>query len=89
MVCINCNIFCFQGLLHIAETNLKKQGMLPLTFASASDYDKVLPDDKVSLLGLKDLAPGKVRHFLSVFSSKVFMLSDTRFELNFIAFAIG
>uniref|UniRef100_A0A0M3HSI8 Aconitate hydratase, mitochondrial n=1 Tax=Ascaris lumbricoides TaxID=6252 RepID=A0A0M3HSI8_ASCLU len=47
------------GLLHIAETNLKKQGMLPLTFASASDYDKVLPDDKVSLLGLKDLAPGK------------------------------
>ena len=42
------------------ETNLKKQGMLPLTFSSAADYDKVRPDDKLSLLGLKDLTPGKV-----------------------------
>uniref|UniRef100_A0A915ABB1 Aconitate hydratase, mitochondrial n=1 Tax=Parascaris univalens TaxID=6257 RepID=A0A915ABB1_PARUN len=48
-----------KSFARIHETNLKKQGMLPLTFASASDYDKVLPDDKVSLLGLKDLAPGK------------------------------
>ena len=44
----------------ISETNLKKQGMLPLTFSNASDYDKVRPDDKLSLLGLKDLTPGKV-----------------------------
>ena len=43
-----------------AETNLKKQGMLPLTFANESDYDKVQPSDRVSLLGLADLAPGKV-----------------------------
>lgn len=42
------------------ETNLKKQGMLPLTFANPSDYDKIQPTDKISLLGLKDLAPGKV-----------------------------
>ena len=35
-------------------------GLLPLTFANSSDYDKVLPDDKLSLLGLTDLAPGKV-----------------------------
>ena len=42
-----------------SETNLKKQGLLPLTFANPSDYDKVRPDDRISLLGLKDLAPGK------------------------------
>jgi len=35
-------------------------GLLPLTFANSSDYDNILPDDKLSLLGLKDLAPGKV-----------------------------
>ena len=42
------------------ETNLKKQGLLPLTFANPVDYDKIQPTDKISLLGLKDFAPGKV-----------------------------
>ena len=42
------------------ETNLKKQGMLPLTFSNPDDYDKIMPDDKVSLLGLKEMMPGKV-----------------------------
>ena len=40
------------------------QGMLPLTFSDKADYDKVQPDDKISLVGLKDLAPGKVRFVL-------------------------
>ncbi len=43
-----------------AETNLKKQGMLPFTFSDPSDYDKVQPADRVSLLGLAELEPGKV-----------------------------
>ena len=43
-----------------AETNLKKQGMLPLTFADPADYDKVRPSDRVSLLDLANLSPGKV-----------------------------
>lgn len=33
--------------------------MLPLTFADAKDYDKVSPEDKVSILGLTDFQPGK------------------------------
>ncbi|XP_043251465.1 aconitate hydratase, mitochondrial-like isoform X1 [Colletes gigas] len=48
-----------KSFARIHETNLKKQGLLPLTFANPSDYDKVQPTDKISLLGLKDLAPGK------------------------------
>lgn len=48
-----------KSFARIHETNLKKQGMLPLTFANPSDYDKIQPTDKISLLGLKDLAPGK------------------------------
>ena len=43
----------------IHETNLKKQGLLPLTFEDAADYDKVQEADRISLIGLKDLAPGK------------------------------
>ena len=35
--------------------------MLPLTFSDAADYDRVRSDDKLSLKGLKELAPGKVR----------------------------
>ena len=49
-----------KSFARIHETNLKKQGVLPLTFANPSDYDKIQPTDKISLLGLKDLAPGKV-----------------------------
>ncbi|XP_047348690.1 probable aconitate hydratase, mitochondrial [Vespa velutina] len=48
-----------KSFARIHETNLKKQGLLPLTFANPSDYDKIQPTDKVTLLGLKDLAPGK------------------------------
>ncbi|OWR48892.1 Aconitate hydratase, partial [Danaus plexippus plexippus] len=48
-----------KSFARIHETNLKKQGLLPLTFANPSDYDKIQPSDKISLLGLNDLAPGK------------------------------
>jgi len=47
-----------RSFARIHETNLKKQGMLPLTFADPADYDKVQEDDKISLLGIKDIAPG-------------------------------
>ncbi len=48
-----------RSFARIHESNLKKQGILPLTFAAPADYDKVEETDRVSLLGLKDLAPGK------------------------------
>jgi aconitate hydratase len=48
-----------RSFARIHETNLKKQGVLALTFADPADYDKVLATDAVSILGLRDLAPGK------------------------------
>ncbi len=48
-----------KSFARIHETNLKKQGMLPLTFANPADYDKIQEDDKVSILGLTDLTPEK------------------------------
>jgi aconitate hydratase len=48
-----------RSFARIHETNLKKQGLLPLTFSDPGDYDKVREDDKVSILGLVKLAAGK------------------------------
>ncbi len=47
-----------RSFARIHETNLKKQGVLPLTFVNAADYEKVREDDHVSVLGLKGLKPG-------------------------------
>ena len=56
-----------RSFARIHETNLKKQGLLPLTFADPSQYDLIREDDRISLVGLKDLAAGEpvecvVRH---------------------------
>jgi aconitate hydratase len=48
-----------KSFARIHETNLKKQGLLPLNFVDLAAYDRINPDDKVDILGLKDLTPGK------------------------------
>jgi aconitate hydratase len=47
-----------RSFARIHETNLKKQGLLPLTFGDPADYDKVREGDKVSIVGLRKLAAG-------------------------------
>ena len=47
-----------RSFARIHETNLKKQGLLPLTFADPADYDRVLEADRVSITGLASLRPG-------------------------------
>jgi aconitate hydratase len=48
-----------RSFARIHETNLKKQGMLALTFANKEDYDKILEDDTIDINGLTSFAPGK------------------------------
>jgi aconitate hydratase len=48
-----------RSFARIHETNLKKQGMLALTFASREDYEKVQEDDTIDITGLTSFAPGK------------------------------
>ena len=48
-----------KSFARIHETNLKKQGMLGITFGDSSDYDKILEDDTIDITGLMDFAPGK------------------------------
>ncbi len=47
-----------KSFARIHETNLKKQGMLALTFANKEDYDKIQEDDTIDIIGLQDFAPG-------------------------------
>ena len=48
-----------KSFARIHETNLKKQGMLALTFDDKADYDKIQEDDTISILGLTEFAPNK------------------------------
>jgi aconitate hydratase len=54
-----CRAVVARSFARIAEANLKKQGILPLTFTDLSDYDKVRADDVVDIQGLSELAPGR------------------------------
>jgi len=53
------NAVIVKSFARIHETNLKKQGMLALTFANPNDYDLVRQDDFIDIIGLEDMAPGK------------------------------
>ena len=48
-----------KSFARIHETNLKKQGMLALTFADKTDYEKIQEDDSIDIIGLTTFAPGK------------------------------
>lgn len=56
---LGCKAVIARSFARIHETNLKKQGILPLTFEDPADYEKVREDDRVSIVGLRELAPGK------------------------------
>ena len=48
-----------RSFARIAETNLKKQGMLGLRFADLADFEKILVNDRISLIGLAEIAPDR------------------------------
>ena len=56
---LNVKAILVKSFARIHETNLKKQGMLALTFADKNDYDKVRENDKISIVGLTTFAPAK------------------------------
>ncbi|MBW3537020.1 MAG: aconitate hydratase, partial [Actinobacteria bacterium] len=52
-----CRAVLVRSFARIHETNLKKQGVLPLTFSESETWDAIGPGDRISILGLADLAP--------------------------------
>lgn len=57
---LNVKVVLVKSFARIHETNLKKQGMLALTFVNPADYDRIREDDKISVRGLKTFAPGSI-----------------------------
>jgi aconitate hydratase len=55
---LGCKVIIARSFARIHETNLKKQGVLPLTFAVPADYEKFQADDRVAIRSLGQLAPG-------------------------------
>ena len=53
----NASVIFARSFARIHETNLKKQGVLPLTFADPGTYDQIGEDDRISVLDLASLAP--------------------------------
>ena len=53
----NARVIFARSFARIHETNLKKQGVLPLTFADPATYDQIGEDDRINVLGLAELAP--------------------------------
>ncbi|MBT5843210.1 MAG: aconitate hydratase, partial [Thaumarchaeota archaeon] len=56
---LGCAAVITKSLARIHETNLKKQGVLALTFSNLDDYEKILEDDKISLVNLNEIEPQK------------------------------
>jgi len=56
---LGCKVVIAKGFARIHETNLKKQGILALTFDNSNDYEKIHEDDQVSIIKLSDISPGK------------------------------
>ena len=56
---LGAKVVLVKSFARIHETNLKKQGMLALTFDNKADYDKIREDDRISVKGLKSFAAGK------------------------------
>lgn len=56
---LNVRVILAKSFARIHETNLKKQGMLALTFMNKDDYDKIQEHDCISIVGLNSFAPGK------------------------------
>ena len=56
---LSCRAILVRSFARIAETNLKKQGILPLVFSDPSTYEEIGEDDRVSVLNLSLLAPDR------------------------------
>lgn len=55
---LNVKVILAKSFARIHETNLKKQGMLAVTFVDKADYDRIREHDLISVVGLKEFAPG-------------------------------
>jgi aconitate hydratase len=73
---LNCVCVITKSFARIHETNLKKQGILALTFENPNDYDRIQEDDKISIIGLNNFQAGKP------LKCQILHMNDSKDELN-------
>ncbi|MEZ7499222.1 aconitate hydratase [Flavobacterium sp. Arc3] len=80
-----------KSFARIHETNLKKQGLLGLTFANEADYDKIQEDDTINFIDLVDFAPGKqlTVEFVHSDGSKDLILANHTYNEGQIAWYVA
>ncbi len=81
-----------RSFARIHETNLKKQGMLAITFINKEDYDKIREDDTIDIIGLSEIAPGKqltVRLHHADGTTEQFPVSHTYSDIQISWFKAG
>ena len=80
-----------KSFARIHETNLKKQGMLGLTFANEADYDKIQEDDTINFVDLVDFAPGKplTLEFVHANGSKDIILANHTYNESQIGWFVA
>jgi aconitate hydratase len=80
-----------KSFARIHETNLKKQGMLGLTFATESDYDTIQEDDTINFIDLVDFAPGKplTLEFVHADGSKDIILANHTYNASQIGWFVA
>jgi len=71
-----------KSFARIHETNLKKQGILALTFANKEDYDKIFEDDSFQIIGLNNFSPNKNLQIKIIHSNKDFDLIEVLHTYN-------
>lgn len=89
---LNVRVILAKSFARIHETNLKKQGMLALTFADKADYDKIQEQDRISVTGLKEFAPGRPLQIVVTHkdgSTDIFAANHTYNEMQIRWFKAG
>lgn len=78
---LGCKVVIAKSFARIAETNLKKQGILPLTFKDPSVYDQIAEDSKINVQGVTQIAPGS-ELTLTIRSNEGTIETKARHSLN-------
>lgn len=89
---LNVRVILAKSFARIHETNLKKQGMLALTFMNKDDYDKIQEHDCISIVGLNSFAPGKPLQVIVKHENRtedMFLASHTYNEMQIGWFKAG
>ena len=79
---LGCKVVITRSFARIHETNLKKQGILPLTFVDPKDYDLIQENDTIAVAGITELAPGSILKITTTHSDETKHVFDAKHTMS-------